>query len=185
MPSGPKGMNMLYTIAVVLILLWLLRQILGDDPRNPQMNVRLGYLLLDAGRCEDATRRFTIAIDERFPGADAHLGRAACEVAAKNLPAALRTLTAAQDVEPDNPVVIANLGMVQSDAGQPAAAIPHLQRALTLDPDLHQARFALAIAFARSGRPADAAREADELLRRLPPGAPQRAEVERLRNAVR
>ena len=24
MPSGPKGMNMLYTIAVVLILLWLL-----------------------------------------------------------------------------------------------------------------------------------------------------------------
>ena len=162
-----------------------LRHILRDDPRNPQMNLRLGYLLSDAGRCGDAVRHFTIAIDEHLPSADAHLGRAGCEVAAKNIPAALRTLTAAQIVEPDNPVVIANFGMVQSDAGQPAAAIPHLERALSLDPDLHQARFALAIAFARSGRRAEAAREADELLRRLPATAPQRAEVERLRNALR
>jgi cytochrome c-type biogenesis protein CcmH/NrfG len=74
---------------------------------------------------------------------------------------------------------------VQSDAGQPAAAIDPLQRALSIDPDLHQARFALAIAFARSGRRADAAREAEELLRRLPMGAPQRPEVERLLAAVR
>jgi predicted Zn-dependent protease len=162
-----------------------LRRILSDDPRNPQMNVRLGYVLLDAGRCGEAARRFSIAIDERLPTADAHLGRAACEVAAKNLPAALRTLTAAQGVEPDNPVVIANLGMVTSDAGQPAAAIPHLQRAVSLDPDLHQARFALAIAFARTGRRTDAAAEAETLLRRLPPSAPQRPEVERLLAAVR
>ena len=80
---------------------------------------------------------------------------------------------------------MANLGLVLSDSGQPAAAIPHLQRALTIDPELHQARFGLAIAFARTGRAADAAREADELLRRLPADAPQRSEVQRLANAVR
>ena len=161
-----------------------LRQILRDDPGNPQANVRLGHLLVTAGRCAEAIPRFTAAIDGQLPGADAHLGRAACEVAAKNTAAARRTLTAAQEAEPDNPVVSANLGLVLSDAGQPAEGIPHLQRALTLDPNLHQARFALAIAFARSGRPADAAKEARELLKRLPPAAPQRPEVERLLAAV-
>jgi len=60
-----------------------------------------------------------------------------------------------------------------------------LQRALTLDPDFHQARFNLAIAFARAGRRQEAASEATELLKRLPAGAPQRSEVERLLAAVR
>ena len=161
-----------------------LRDILREDPRNPQANVRLGHLLVAAGRCADAAPRFTAAIDGGLPGADAYLGRAACEVAAKNFAAARRTLTAAQDAEPDNPVVSANLGLLLSDSGQPGEGIPHLQRALTLDPNLHQARFALAIAFARSGRRADAAQEARELLRRLPPAAPQRPEVQRLLTTV-
>ena len=51
--------------------------------------------------------------------------------------------------------------------------------------DLHQARFGLAIAYARIGKRAEAAREAQELLRRLPVDAPQRPEVERLLAAVR
>ena len=77
-------------------------------------------------------------------------------------------------------MVSANLGLVLSDSGHPADAIEPLQRALTIDPDLHQARFGLAIAFARAGRRAEAAAAAEELLRRLPPDAPQRPEVERL-----
>ena len=157
-----------------------LRDILRTDPRNPQANLRLGYALLEGGRCAEAAVRFSAAIAGGVPGADAHLGRAGCEAAARNFAAAARTLAAAQAIEPDNPVISANLGLVLSDGGQPAAAIPHLQRALSLDPDLHQARFGLALAYAESGRRADAAAEARELLRRLPRDAPQRPEVERL-----
>jgi len=162
-----------------------LRAILRADPRNPQANLRLGYALADTGRCPEAIARFDAAIAAHLPGADAHLGRAGCETAAKNLPAAQRTLEAAQAIEPQNAVISANLGLVLSDRGQAAAAIPHLQRALSLDPDLHQGRFALAIAYAQTGRRAEAVAEAQELLRRLPPGAPQRPEVERLLAAVR
>jgi cytochrome c-type biogenesis protein CcmH/NrfG len=75
--------------------------------------------------------------------------------------------------------------VVLSDSGHPADAIAPLQRALTIDPDLHQARFTLAIAFARGGRRGDAAASAEELLRRLPADAPQRPEVERLLAEVR
>jgi arylsulfatase A-like enzyme/Flp pilus assembly protein TadD len=162
-----------------------LREILRADPKNPQANLRLGYVLLERGRCAEATARFSAAIDAGVPGADAYLGRAACETAAKNLVAAIRTLTAAQAVEPENAVVSANLGLVLSDSGQTSAAIPHLQRALSLDPDLHQGRFGLAIAYAREGRRSDAERETRELLRRLPPDAPQRPEVERLLATLR
>ena len=162
-----------------------LREIIRADPRNPQANMRLGYALMDSGRCGEAVPRFTAAIAAGVPGADAHLGKAGCEAAAKDFSAAARTLTAAQSIEPDNAVISANLGLVLSDAGKPATAIPHLQRALSLEPDLHQARFGLALAYAEAGRRRDAEREAQELLRRLPPGAPQRPEVERLLTTLR
>ena len=81
--------------------------------------------------------------------------------------------------------MLANLGLVLSDGGKPAEAINPLQRALTMDPELHQARFALAIAFAMSGRRQEAGRTAEELLRRLPANAPQRPEVERLLRQTR
>jgi tetratricopeptide (TPR) repeat protein len=162
-----------------------LEDILREDPRNPQANLRLGYVLMNDGRCAQAIPRFTAAVDARLPGIDAHLGRAGCEIAAKQSAAAIRTLTEAIAIEPGNAVAAANLGLVLSDSGQPAAAIPHLQRALTLDPDLHQARFGLAIAFARAGRRADAAQAASDLLQRLPADAPQRDEVQRLLASLR
>ena len=162
-----------------------LRGILVDDPKNPQANLRLGYVLLESGRCGQAVPRFRGAIAAQLPSADAHLGLAACQTQQRNFRGAAETLRAGTGVEPGNPVVLANLGLVLSDGGDPRSAIDPLQRALTTDPDLHQARFALAIAFARTGRRADAARTAEELLRRLPANAPQRPEVERLLRELR
>jgi choline-sulfatase len=157
------------------------RRILASDPRNPQANLRLGYALLDSKRCREAVVHFRSAIAEHLPSADAHLGLASCQASERRFDDAAATLRDAERIEPDNAVAIANLGVVLSDGGRPADALAPLQRALTLDPDLHQARFALAIAFARAGHRGEAALAAEELLRRLPPDAPQRSEVERLR----
>lgn len=162
-----------------------LRAILREDPGNSQANVRLGYVLMNRGRCHEAMPFFARAVAARLPGADAYLGLAGCQVDARDGPAAEATLRKANDADPDDPVVLANLGIVLSDHGRPAQGLPYLQRALTLDPELHQARFSLAIAYARLGRQREAANEAGELLRRLPQDAPQRPEVERLLRAVR
>ena len=99
---------------------------------------------------------------------------------ARRIDAALRDLRDADRTEPGNPVVLANQGILLSDSGRPADGLPFLERTLTIDPDFHEARFNLAIAFARLNQRANAAREAGELLRRLPPDAPQRQEVQRL-----
>jgi arylsulfatase A-like enzyme/Tfp pilus assembly protein PilF len=162
-----------------------LRRVLADDPRNPQANLRLGYVLLESNRCAAAVPFLKSAIAAKVPTADAHLGLGLCQTSARQLDAAAATLRAAEAVEPGNPVVLANLGIVLSDGGHHQEAIDALQRALALDPDFHEARFNLARVFARASQRADAAREAQELLTRLPANAPQRAEVQRLLDTLR
>ena len=56
--------------------------------------------------------------------------------------------------------------------------------ALTLDPEFDEARFNLALAHLRAGQREDAGIEARELLKRLPPDAPQRAEVTRMLSSL-
>jgi choline-sulfatase len=162
-----------------------LRDILSRDPGNPQAHLRLGYVLLESSRCAEANPHFERAIASRLPTADAHLGLASCQAQTRRVDDAIATLRGADRLEPDNPVVIANLGVMLSDSGRPAEGLPHLQRARALDPAFNQARFYLAVALARLGRRDEAAREADELLRRLPPDAPQRGEVQRLINELK
>ena len=101
-------------------------------------------MLLESNRCPDAVPFLKAAIAAKVPTADAYLGLALCQAAARRLDDAQATLREAERVEPDNPVVLANLGIVLSDAGKFRDAIPSFQRALTLDPNFHEARFNLA-----------------------------------------
>jgi choline-sulfatase len=161
-----------------------LERIVRDDPKNGQMRMRLAFVLQESGGCAAAVPHFEAAIAAGVPSADPHLGLAECFASAGRADAARRALIAADRTEPGNPIVSANLGMMALEAGQVTEAIDRLKSALARAPDLHQARFALARAYGRAGQRADAAREAQELLARLPAGAPQRIEVERLLAAV-
>jgi arylsulfatase A-like enzyme/cytochrome c-type biogenesis protein CcmH/NrfG len=161
-----------------------LEGIVEADPTNGQAHLRLGYAQLANDDCAHAEREFAIAASSGIPGVDAHLGLATCLGRRNDLAAAGRALEEARRREPDNPVVTANLGILQVARGDLAGAIQSLTAALARDPDLHEARFNLALAYAKSGRRSDAASAARELLRRLPPAAPQRPEVERLLRAV-
>ena len=77
-------------------------------------------------------------------------------------------------------MVEANLGLLALTRNDTAGAIRWLESALESDPDLLEARFALARAFGRAGRRDEAAAQARTLLEQLPPDAPQRHEVQRL-----
>ena len=97
-----------------------LRDILSADPQNPQANLRLGYVLLDSGRCRDAAPHFQSAIAAQ-PAVGGRPSRAR-GVRDRGAPVRCRrpTLRDAERVEPGNPVVMANLGLVLSDGGRPA-----------------------------------------------------------------
>ena len=162
-----------------------LEAILRDDPQNPQAHLRLGFAELERGHCAVAERHLQAALMAGVPSADAGLGMAQCRGRAGDLAGAADALTAARRAEPGNPTVLANLGILALQRGRPAEAVPLLREALTLEPRLLEARFSLARALALAGDRAAAATEARQLLSQLAPGAPQRAEVERLLAALR
>lgn len=166
-------------------LLGTLEAITREDPRNGQMQLRLGDELVTKGRFADAARHFAAAIDARLPSADPYLGLAACQAQAGKAADAIATLRSSQTVESGNPVVLANLGLLFGRQGQADAATSALRQALEIDPDFHEARFNFVLALARAGRKAEARAEAGILLGRLPSDAPQRSEVERLLSALR
>lgn len=158
--------------------------IVREDPRNGQAHLRLGVVRAHAGDCARAEPQFQAAIAAGLPSVDAYLGLASCLGARRDLGGAEHALEAARRLEPDNAAVGANIGILQAAKGNLPAAIEALSAALTADPELHEARFNLAVAYAKARRPADAAATARELLRRLPADAPQRAEVQRLLEAT-
>ncbi len=162
-----------------------LEAIVRDDPRNGQAHLRLAYARLDAGDCTRAEPEFHAAAAAGLPSADIYLGLATCLGRRQDLVGAERALSEARRLEPDNPVIIANVGILQASKGNLSAAIDSLNTALTADPNLLEARFNLALAYARAGRNGEAAATARELLSRLPATAPQRLEVERLLRSVR
>jgi Flp pilus assembly protein TadD len=161
-----------------------LEGIVRDDPGNGQAHLRLGYARLQADDCARAEPEFHAAAAAGLQSADVFLGLASCLGRRRDLAGAERALGEARRLEPDNPAVIANIGLLQATRGDLPAAIQSLNAALAADPDLHEARFNLALVFARAGRRIEAATAARELLTRMPANAPQRPEVDRLLRAV-
>ena len=161
-----------------------LEGIVHDDPNNAQAHLRLGYGYLQGGDCARAVPHLNAAAAAGLPSADVYLGLASCLGRQNDLAGAERALDEAKRREPDNPVVLANIGILQASRGELAAAIESFTTALAKDPGLLEARFNLALAYAKAGRRADAAAAARDLLARLPPQASQRAEVERLLRAL-
>ena len=166
-------------------LLRHLEAIIHDDPENPQARLRLGYAEIARGRCDRAEPHLEMALAARIPSADAGLALADCRGRSNDVAGAFRALEVARELEPGNPVVEANLGLLALTRNDTTGAIRWLESALESDPDLLEARFALARAFGRAGRRDEAAAQARTLLEQLPPNAPQRAEVQRLLDAVR
>jgi putative thioredoxin len=155
-----------------------------DDPRNGQAHLRLGFARLQAGDCARAEPEFHAAVSAGLPSADLYIGLASCLGRRSDLAGAQRALDEARRLEPDNPAVAANTGILLAAKSDWAGAIAALSSALRADPDLHEARFNLALAYAKSGDRVQAVAAARELLTRLPAEAPQRSEVERLLRAL-
>jgi choline-sulfatase len=162
-----------------------LEAIVREDPDNPQAHLRLGFAELERGRCAQAEPHFRIALAAQLPSADAGLGLADCRMRANDTDGAQRVLDAARAMEPGNPVVEANLGLVALARKETKTAITLFESALSRDPAFLEARFNLSRAYAHAGRRQDALKEAQTLLSQLPPAAPQRAEVERLIQALK
>jgi choline-sulfatase len=165
-------------------LVTALESIVRDDPNNGLAHLRLGYLRLQSGDCRRAEAEFRATLASGLASADAHLGLATCLGRRRDLSGAERALAEARRLEPGNPVITANIAILQAETGDAAAAIRSFEAALAADPELHEARFNLALTYARAGQREAAAAHARRLLDQLPPDSVRRLEVQRLLKAL-
>ena len=158
-----------------------LRALLFFEPNVPSTLVKLGDVLADEGRYEDAREQFQAAIhlDDCF--APAYTGLARIERYTSEVPAdVLSAAEVALSVGPDTPGALTVMGSAQLEAGHYQRALQWLQRAVAADEHYAPAWFELGLAHVRAGD-VEAARQA---WRRYVQLEPATGEAWRLRHGL-
>ncbi len=142
------------------------RVILGKSPDMPGIHFRLGRVLLSEPNApatvkEDARQEFEqeLKIDPTNAGAEFVLGELARQ--ADNLPNAISHFRRAVQLDVSFSDAQMQLGRALLDGDQPAEAIRPLEAAEKLRPEDPEVHFHLSAAYRKSGRRADADREAE------------------------
>jgi Tfp pilus assembly protein PilF len=119
----------------------------------------LGLALFETGDWKGAAPEFEAAVARAPRWADAHFSLAAVYARIDRVPDAMTELGTTLELTPDH--YRANLlrGRILSLQGNPADALPNLEKAAQVQPDSREAHLFLAQAYAQLGRTADAQRE--------------------------
>jgi Tfp pilus assembly protein PilF len=141
------------------------RASLNSMPDNALVHNNLGFALMSTNQYAEAQHEFEEALRLNPEHAKAE-NNLAISLTAQQRPAdAIEHLRKAIALEPDYAQAHVNLGMALASQGDTAAAIAELQLALKLQPGNLLAHGELAKAYMAASRPADAAREIEEIRR--------------------
>lgn len=104
------------------------------EPTDTEFLSNYGYSLVDTGRIQDAVSAFRKAIDSGSPYPGSYLGLAEIFATQGDQNAAIEVLTTGARRFPNGMTLNAAAAAALMFAGQPAAAIPFLERCRQLDP---------------------------------------------------
>jgi tetratricopeptide (TPR) repeat protein len=152
------------------------RQVLALDPRRPGLHFRIGRALLSRAQQPGAGAEAGKASEEAAAEFEAELkvdpanGNAAYELGemrrkAGDLEMAATFFESAVSLYPDFAEARIGLGRVLVAQGQPQRALPHLQKAVALDPANDVAYYQLAVAQGKLGNVAEQRRVLEEFQR--------------------
>jgi len=141
------------------------RVVLAQDPKLPGIHYRLGRIILSKPETpatrEEARKEFEAELSNNPSNAGAEFVLAEFARQGENYTEAIQRFTRATKLDAMFADAFLGLGRSLLDAGRAAEAISPLERASKLQPDNPTAHFILANAYRRSGRQADADREAE------------------------
>ncbi len=121
----------------------------GDDPEKL---FEIGNYLGNLGFREDAGKLYDRALKLDPQDGRTIINRALVHLDLGDIDRAVKSLMGLVAREPDNALARYNLGTAILSSRDAASAIPHLVKALEIDPDLHGASLSLAEAYRNMGR---------------------------------
>ncbi len=124
---------------------------------NAKVRSRLGKLLIELDRPENAERQFTRALAKNPDIAEARVGLAQAQIALKHYKAASKTLLSLVERDPTQVDAWFMLGLVRLELERPERAVEAFERAVELDPERKQAWTHLAQLSVKLRRPERAA----------------------------
>ena len=98
-----------------------------------------------------------------------------------NKVAAYELESSAGTIDPNNPELFYQLGLVAYNAGETARAITSFERAVLLNPRFSNARFMLAVVYQQGGRRSDALSVLEALYKEIPDNADLGAAIDRVK----
>jgi tetratricopeptide (TPR) repeat protein len=130
----------------------LCRQVLQDDPGNPDAWLFLGLTPQARGQPDEAVRCLQNAFRASPHSADVHFRLAGALEAQGLRDEALSHYRQAVQLQPDFAEALTRLGVVLGEGGQLEEGIGHLSRAIQARPDFSPAHHNLGVAQAQAGR---------------------------------
>jgi tetratricopeptide (TPR) repeat protein len=133
-----------------------LRAAVQANPKEPNVHFGLGYLLWTQGQSEEAAREFKAELDNDPQHIQSMLYLADSQIQMNRLEDARPLLEKLVKIDPADPMVHLDLGMVYTEAGRNADALRELKKAAALDPKDVKAHWRLARIYRSMGMTAEA-----------------------------
>jgi cytochrome c-type biogenesis protein CcmH/NrfG len=151
------------------------------DPQNPIRLLMLARLEFANGNAERTRELINDAIRLKPDYIDAAFMLSQLEIAAGNVDAAIQSTLRTIDLEPQNPARFFQLGILALAKNDIQTGVAALEAAVLLDPQYANARYYLAFAYDRLGRPGDAKAQLEKVLETNPGNQDVASLLERLK----
>ncbi len=124
---------------------------LERNPQNPGINLLFARLEAAKNNIKKAKEYTIIAINQKQNYIDAYYFLSQLEVADKNIPGAINSVAAAAVIEPNNPAIFFQLGLLYYNAQDFKSAIESFNKSLSLSPDYANSKYFLGLSLVLTG----------------------------------
>ncbi len=123
------------------------QEALKRNPKNPAILMLFARLAVNHNDLKTAESFAIQAIQAKNNYLDAYFLLSQIEVATQNIQGAIQSVTAASVIDPTNPAIFFQLGLLKYNAGDFTGAIQALEKATTMTPDYANAKYFLGLAY--------------------------------------
>ncbi len=141
---------------------------LNRNPKNPAILVYLSRLAATKGDLKLAKQYANEAIVQKRNYLDAYFMLAQIEVSDNNIRGAIDSVAAATIIDPTNPAIFFQLGVLKYNLRDYAGAITALEKATSMTPDYANAKYFLGLAYEIMKRHEDAIKQFEDVKRTNP-----------------